>query len=37
MHPEVLLVLGWINHDKTTVHAPKKFDDETRRTSTRSG
>ena len=28
MHPEVLLILGWINHDKTMFSPSKKFDDD---------
>ncbi|MFN7146474.1 MAG: SNF2-related protein, partial [Myxococcota bacterium] len=28
MHPEVLLVVGWINHDKTLFSPSKKFDDD---------
>ena len=28
MHPEVLLILGWINHDKTLFAPSKKFDDD---------
>ncbi len=28
MHPEVLLLLGWINHDKTLFAPSKKFDDD---------
>jgi superfamily II DNA or RNA helicase len=28
VHPEVLLILGWINHDKTLFAPSKKFDDE---------
>ncbi len=28
MHPEVLLILGWINHDKTMFAPSKKFDDD---------
>jgi superfamily II DNA or RNA helicase len=28
MHPEVFLILGWINHDKTLFAPSKKFDDD---------
>ena len=28
MHPEVMLILGWINHDKTMFTPSKKFDDD---------
>jgi superfamily II DNA or RNA helicase len=28
LHPEVLLLVGWMNHDKTLFSPPKKFDDE---------
>ncbi len=28
LHPEVLLLVGWMNHDKTLFSPPKKYDDE---------
>ncbi|MDP2316561.1 MAG: SNF2-related protein [Pseudomonadota bacterium] len=28
LHPEVLLIVGWINHDKTLFSPSKKFDDD---------
>lgn len=28
IHPEVLLILGWMNHDKTLFSPSKKFDDD---------